>query len=67
MDTSLTVAQRARLHDLAKAQAHRLRRRAINACIDLVWFGLVGVVNQCVCVMNLLLGKVFKSVRNPHH
>jgi hypothetical protein len=67
MNTSLTDAQRARLHDLAKAQAHRLRRKAINACFDLVWFGLVRVINQCICATSLLKGKVFKPVRKPHH
>ncbi len=67
MNTPPTNAQRARLHDLAKAQAHHLRRMAIDACLDLVWFGLVRVVKQCVCATNLLLGKVFKPVRKPHH
>lgn len=67
MNTSLTDEQMARLHDLAKAQAHRLRRRVINACLDLVWFGLVRVVKQCVCTTNLLLGKAFKPVKKHHH
>lgn len=62
MSTSLTDAQRARLHDLAKAQAHRLRRRAIDACLDLVWFRVVWAANKCVCPVHLLLSKLFKSL-----
>ncbi len=66
MNTSLTDEQRARLHALAKTEAHRLRRMALDECVDAFWSGM-GWGVDCLVHAARLLSTVLRLVRKHHH
>ncbi len=66
MNTSLTNEQRARLHALAKIEAKRLRRMALNEWMNALCSGMVWGLGR-LAHATYLLTTMFKPVRKRPH